>query len=128
MYLASYNSVEHSSITATNITDKKLGASYRATNTPGYIYTINGAQSTVSSDDYWTGNETVDYTGYNSMYCGNGRAKGSYYWWLASPSAHGADRVCDVNGGNARLNSLADDTDGVCPLVSLKSGIQLTVK
>ena len=49
MYVASYNQVSH---TTGNYT---LGATYRAINAPGYIYTLNGKQSTISNDDYWTG-------------------------------------------------------------------------
>ena len=40
MYVASYNQVSHTT------GNYKLGATYRATNVPGYIYTLNGKQST----------------------------------------------------------------------------------
>ena len=98
-----------------------LGATYRATSAPGYIYTLNGAQSTISNDDYWTGNNSLNYTRYNSMYCGqNGNKTG--FWWLASPSASYSRHVCGVNGGNADLNYNGSYTSsGVSPLVSLKS-------
>ena len=56
MYVASYNQVSH---TLGNYT---LGALYRATNYPGYIYTIGGTQSTISNNDYYTGNDTLDYS------------------------------------------------------------------
>ena len=81
MYVASYNDVPH-----TQGGNYTLGATYRATSYPGYIYTLNGAQSTISNSDYYTGTDSLDYKGYNSMYAGeNGRKTG--YWWLASPSS-----------------------------------------
>ena len=63
MYVASYNQVSHTT------GNYKLGATYRATSYPGDIYTLNGKQSNISNSDYWTGDNTLDYTGYNSMYC-----------------------------------------------------------
>ena len=107
------------------------GVNYSASSCPGYIYTLNGARSTISNDDYYTGNNTIDYTNYNSMYCGYNKAKGSYYWWLASPSAGDSDYVCDVGGYGACLNYYDGSDDGpygVCPLVSLPSNIQLNIK
>ena len=97
MYVASYNQVSHTT------GNYKLGATYRATSYPGYIYTLNGKQSTISNNDYYTGNNTLDYTGYNSMYCGKNGSTGSYYWWLASPSANNSSSVCGVGGYNAHL-------------------------
>ena len=97
MYVASYNQVSHTT------GNYKLGATYRATSYPGYIYTLNGKQSTISNNDYWTGNNTLDYTGYNSMYCGRNGSTGNYWWWLASPSASNSNYVCFVNGGSAGL-------------------------
>ncbi len=78
MYVASYNQVSHTT------GNYKLGATCSTTKYPGYIYTLNGKQSTISNNDYYTGNNTLDYTGYNSMYCGKNGSTGSYYWWLAS--------------------------------------------
>ena len=52
---------------------------------PGYIYKVKGAEQ---NNGYWTNNDTVDYTGYHSMYCGKDENKGDYWWWLASPSAY----------------------------------------
>ena len=123
MYVASYNQVSHTT------GNYKLGATYRATDYPGYIYTLNGKQSNISNSDYWTGNNTLDYAGYNSMYCGKNGSTGSYWWWLASPSAYGSNYVCRVGGGNAALNG--NDYSyayGVCPLVSLKSSFQLEIE
>ena len=39
--------------------------------------------------------DTLDYTGYNSMYCGKNGSTGSYNWWLASPSANSSSYVYD---------------------------------
>ena len=123
MYVASYNQVSHTT------GNYKLGATYRETSVPGYIYTLNGKQSTISNSDYWTGTDSLDYTGYNSMYCGKNGSKGSYYWWLASPSADYSGRVCLVNGGSAFLDGdNYSNTLGVCPLVSLKSSFQLEIE
>ena len=118
MYVKSYNQA-YNGITDSNV--YTLGATYRATSAPGYIYTLNGAQSTISNDDYWTGNDSLNYTRYKSMYCGtNGNNTG--YWWLASPSADRSDRVCYVNGSNANLSRDGYYFGhGVSPLVSLKS-------
>ena len=43
MYVKSYNQA-YNGITDSNV--YTLGATYRATSAPGYIYTLNGAQST----------------------------------------------------------------------------------
>ena len=119
MYVASYNQVSHTT------GNYKLGATYRETSAPGYIYTLNGKQSTISRNDYYTGDNTLDYTGYNSMYCGrNGSIGSGNYWWLASPSAVNSGHVCLVPGNNAYLtNTYFSNTLGVCPLVALKPGV-----
>ena len=120
MYIASYNDVPH-----TQVGNYTLGATYRATNVHGYIYTLNGAQSTISNRDYYTGTDSIDYKGYNSMYAGkNGRKTGA--WWLASPSSYLSNRVCNVN---EYLNDGDySNTYGVGPLVSLRSGIPVQVE
>ena len=120
MYVASYNQVSHS------IGNYTLGATYgAATSYPGYIYTVNGTQQ---NSGRYTNSNTLDYTGYNSMYCGKNGSKGDYYWWLASPSASDSSRVCGVYGNNASLGTITyGDAYGVCPLVSLKSGIKLII-
>ena len=120
MYVASYNQVSHS------IGNYTLGATYgAATSYPGYIYTVNGTQQ---NSGRYTNSNTLDYTGYNSMYCGKNGSKGDYYWWLASPSAYYSNYVCFVYGSNASLyNNNFSYASGVCPLVSLKSGIKLII-
>ena len=119
MYVKSYNQA-YNGITDSNV--YTLGATYRATSEPGYIYTLNGAQSTISNNDYSTGVDSLNYTRYNSMYCGqNGKRTGS--WWLASPSAFDSNYVCDVYGNSANLAHyyFSNTMLGVSPLVSLKS-------
>ena len=119
MYVKSYNEAYKGKIN--DITKYPIGATYRATSVPGYIYTLNGAQSTISNSDYWTGNDSLDYTKYDSMYCGRTGSK-TGDWWLASPSASGSSNVCYVGGYNARLDGTSYSTRyGVSPLVSLKS-------
>ncbi len=123
MYVSSYNQVSHTT------GNYKLEATYRATSYPGYIYTLNGKQSTISGSDYWTGTDSLDYTGYNSMYCGRNGSKGDYWWWLASPSSvDDSGGVCGVDGGGAGLNcDYYSLTLGVCPLVSLKSDFEIEI-
>ena len=123
MYVASYNQVSHTT------GNYKLGATYRATSYPGYIYTLNGKQSNISNSDDWIGNNTLDYTGYNSMYCGKNGSKGDYWWWLASPSANASYAVCYMDGDGAGLSGdTYVSTRGICPLVSLKSSFQLEIE
>ena len=122
MYVASYNQVSHTT------GNYKLGATYRATDYPGYIYTLNGKQSNISNSDYSTGTDSLDYKGYNSMYAGQNGTK-SGYWWLASPSSGNSTYVCLVNGDYALLNASSYNlTNGAGPLVSLKSGIQVEIE
>ena len=120
MYVASYNQVSHTT------GNDKLGATYRATNVPGYIYTLDGKQPTGYNGDYSTNVDTLDYIGYNSMYCGKTE---NCYRWLASPSAYDYEYVCLAGGGSA---SLGIDhyglTYGICPLISLKPDFQLEIE
>ena len=71
MYVASYNQVSHTT------GNYKLGATYRATSYPGYMYTVNG---TLQNGGCLTDNNTLDYTRYNSMYCGKNGSKEGYWW------------------------------------------------
>ena len=113
MYVASYNDVPHST------ENYKLGAKYGALNTPGYTYTLNGTQSTISNDDYSTGADSFDSIGYNGMY--------GKYWWLTSPSSRGTNFVCYVSYSYLTYNHYANQ-DGVGPLVALKPGIPVEVE
>ena len=121
MYIASYNDVKHDTGTAKG----GLSAEYSTKDAPGYIYKVNGE---LQNSGWSTNNNTLDYKGYNSMYAGkNGSRTG--YWWLASPSSIGSDRVCRVSVTYAYLyGSSYGDTYGVGSLVSLKSGIQVQVE
>lgn len=124
MYIDSYNQVPHTE--AGNYT---LGATYRETNSPGYIYTLNGTQSTISNDDYWTGNNTIDYKGYGSMYAVNNGDNNNSFYWLTSPSAYNTERICHVDGNNLRLDyDFYYDSNGICPLVSLKPAIRIEIE
>ena len=118
MYVKSYNQA-YNGITDSNV--YTLGATYIATSAPGYIYTLNGAQSTISNNDYSTGKDSLNYTRYKSMYCGeNGHKTGN--WWLASPLASSSGYVCYVIGDSASLSYASYFVSrGVSPLVSLKS-------
>ena len=89
---------------------KQITCEYRATSVPGYIYKVNGNQSTVSNDDYWTGNNTIygddiygaanknGHTSPDNKFYNNSR------WWLASPSSSDSNYVCYVNGRRSHLN------------------------
>ena len=124
MYVKSYNQVSHNQ--EGNYT---LGATYRDTSAPGYIYTLNGAQSTISNSDYSTGTDSLDYKGYNSMYAGQNGSK-SGWWWLTSPSSYTSNYVCIVDGSLATLDTsnYYYNAGGAGPLVSLKSGIQVEIE
>ena len=119
MYVKSYNQAYEGML---NSNIYPLGTIYRDTNVPGYIYTLNGAQSTISNKDYMTGAYSIDYIEYNSMYCGqNGSNVGK--WWLASPSGYVHDNVCIVNGKNPGLHASVFNAVGqsASPIVSLRS-------
>ena len=116
MYVASYNQVSHTT------GNYKLGATYSTADAPGYIYKVNNV---AQNSGWYTNSNTLDYTGYNSMYCG----KGDYWWWLASPSAIDPYNVCGVSGDYAALYLYVNSRAvGVCPLVSLKSSFQLEIE
>ncbi|MCI8273748.1 MAG: hypothetical protein HFJ55_06685, partial [Clostridia bacterium] len=126
MYCDSYNSVLHPGVTSYT-----LGAEYRATAVPGYIYTINGGSTSQAgaSNEYYTGTDSVDYKNYGSMYCGKDGTRGGYYWWLASPSSYNNNYACSVYGGSARLTyNYYNNTYGVSPLVSLRSGFKIQIE
>ena len=125
MYVKSYNQTHPDGYTNGSTKYGVLGATYRATYVPGYIYTLGGKQSTVSNDDYWTGEYTIDDSGFEEMYC-----KALTFVCLASPSAYidGDDvyGVCIVDGYYANLSSNGY-TFSLAPLVSLSSDVQLQI-
>ena len=117
MYVASYNDVAHNNVTA----KRGLSTEYSIKYVPGYIYKIDGKEQ---NDGYSTNVNTIDNTGYNSMY-----AKSDTNWWLASPSSSGSGIVCSVNGNYAYLYGIHyGDADGVGPLVSLPSTFTVEVE
>ena len=115
MYVASYNDVAHNNGTAKG----GVSTEYRATSYPGYIYKIDGAEQ---NNGYYTNSNTIDNTGYNSMY-----AKSGTYWWLASPSSGTSNFVCVVYYSTLNRNSY-NLADGLGPLVSLPSTFTVEVE
>ena len=92
---------------------------------PGYIYQVNGEKH---NSGWNTNPDTVDLSGYHGMYLANKTEKGGYYWWLASPSARTAVVVCYVYGSGSYLDvNHVGNASGVCPVVSLKSGVRLDI-
>ena len=86
--------------------DHKITCEYRATSVPGYIYQVNGIQSTLSNSDYWTGTNTIFGNDIYGAANKNGDSSNPFYsyWWLASPSSFNSHSVCDVGGNNSDLN------------------------
>jgi hypothetical protein len=123
MYVDSYNSVSHT------IGNNILRAKYRETDVPGYVYTVNESQGTISKEYYITESGILDYQDYGSMYCGMNGQMGSYYWWIASPSSYTTYIVCATGGNAATLScSHYSTAHGVCPLVSLKSDFKVQIE
>ncbi len=115
MYVKSYNQA-YQDVPNTYV----LGTSYNASTSPGYIYTLNGNQSPFSKSYFYTSGG-LDYTLYNSMYCGkNGTKIGN--WWLASPSSNSKVHHCNVLGDDSSLYSYGyNGVRGISPLISLQS-------
>ena len=85
---------------------------------PGYLYSSNNGSSYNSyySEAIQIGDSTV-----GGMYRNQNDSE-----WLASPLSGGYDDyVCNVNYGGYLDNDDWDDSRGVAPLVSLKSGVHL---
>ena len=121
MYVKSYNQTHPGGYTYNGTKYGELGATYRVTDYPGYIYTLGGNQSTVSNDDYYTEANTIDKSGFEQMYCNTSM-------WLASPSAYYDDAVCLVNGDSASLGYYGyNDAGSLAPLASLSSDVQLQI-
>ena len=128
MYVDSYNQVPH-----TEIGNYVLGAKYSSetegsTVYAGYRYTLNGSLSTISNIAHSTGDDTIDYIGYNSMYAGtNGTKTGS--WWLSSTASRAPDGVSCVYGGWAMLSGATYISSfGIEPVVSLKTGVSVEIE
>ena len=81
---------------------------YQETDTPGYIYKVNG---TAQNSGWYTNNETIVGNDiYGAAYTNNRSDNSTYpfsscYWWLASPSARNGDDVCNVSGIRSSLYS-----------------------
>ena len=105
-YAQSHNS-------ATNYAAKYYNQESGIANVNGYKYTTDG-----TNYEYYT---DVDAIANEAMY-----RNSSQYWLLASPSSYDAHGVCIVNGddGDVRSGSVGFSF-GVCPLISLKSGVSL---
>jgi len=91
-------------------TGHKITAVYSKDNVPGYIYKVNGEQSTVSNNDYYTGTNTIfgnDIYGAanNKENKTNNPFYNNSWWWLASPSSRNSYRVCDVGGNSSLLSN-----------------------
>ena len=80
---------------------KQITCEYQATNTPGYIYKVNG---TAQNSGWYTNTDTIFG---NDIYGaahknGNTSSSNPFYnnswWWLASPSSYGSGSVCYVYG------------------------------
>ena len=85
---------------------KQITCEYQATNTPGYIYKVNG---TAQNSGWYTNEDTIFG---NDIYGaahknGNTSSSNAFYnnswWWLASPSSNDSGSVCYVNGNNSNL-------------------------
>jgi hypothetical protein len=129
MFMKSYNQTHDKNADG----DEALSCVYQSTNVPGYVYKVYG---TTQHSGFWTNNNTVDYTDYNSMYCGrNGNKEmygSSYGYWLASPSAYYSRNVCYVDCYFAKTFSSDGWTDfdpgrSLAPLVSLKSDVEIEI-
>ena len=116
MYCDSYNSVNHSA------GNYKITCQYQTSKVPGYGYLVNG---TALNSGLYTNDNTLDATGYSTMYC----KSGSLGWWLASPPAQFDNGVCFVNGYGSFLSAYgASASYSICPIVSLSYITQLTIK
>ena len=85
----------------------KITCAYQETNTPGYIYKVNG---TAQNSGWYTNNKTI--VG-NDIYGaahknGNTSSSNAFYnnswWWLASPSSFSSNNVCFVYGYSSYLS------------------------
>ena len=77
-----------------------------------------GANGTYANSGYYTNSNTIE-AGPNNIFMTAGQ-----YWWLASPSSYGYFRVLYVRNDYAYVDyGYYYNTNGVCPVVSLKSGI-----
>ena len=87
---------------------KQITCEYQATNTPGYIYKVNG---TAQNSGWYTNTDTIFG---NDIYGaahknGNTSSSNAFYnnswWWLASPSSTSGSNVCRVSGIDSLLSN-----------------------
>ena len=120
MYAASYNDVQHPSLGENQ--EKTLKVGY---NTPSNV-----------NHGYDIDQNKLDYADYNNMYCGKDNTEKNYSWWLASPCAGYSSCTIDVRDCKVYnhyfpgkyIDSYTVSDNGICPIVSLKNGIDLTVE
>ena len=94
----------------------KITCAYQATDTPGYIYNVNG---TALNSGWNTKDKTIVGNDiYGAAYTNNRSDNSKYpfsscWWWLASPSSCDSIGVCSVSGDYSNLNaSRSYDYDG----------------
>ena len=99
-----------------NDPNKQITCEYQATNTPGYIYKVNG---TAQNSGWYTNTDTIFG---NDIYGaahknGNTSSSNPFYnnswWWLASPSSNISNYVCDVSGDSSSLDRNYSYSDGL---------------
>ena len=119
MYVVSYNDIEHKFGTC----KEGLSVEYSAKDVPGYIYKVNNE---LYNNGWTTATDTLDYKGFESMYVEKSDSKNG--WWIASPLSCRFNYVCYVNSTYSSLNcDIASKSFGICPLVSLKSGVSIEI-
>ena len=118
MYADSYNKTHNSNSLVYTCTP--TSGTHPSNSGSGYFVGANGTYS--NSGDY-TKSKTID-TSQNGIYMVSGQ-----YLWLASPSARDTHSLSYImsNGANLASNSL-EHTEGVRPLVSLKSDFQIKIE
>ena len=110
MYIKSYNEAFKNVKGA-----HTLGEEYSATDYPGYKYKLDNVEPSSCA----TIADSLNYTEYNSMYCGKNKLPGKS-WWLASPSSFVAHYVCFINGSALGAISYSM-SQPISPIICLKS-------
>ena len=94
----------------------KITCAYQETNTPGYIYKVNG---TAQNSGWYTNNKTIVGNDiYGAASTNNHSDNSTYpfsscYWWLASPSSSNSNYVCGVIGGNSYLSNVGSYSSAI---------------
>ena len=108
MYMKAFNVYKTGNKNATNLI-------YKIGNANGYSVGANGSYTWNGSNEYYTGNNSIE-PGPNNVFM----TSGGYYWWLASPSSYRNDLVLNVRGSSANVTyNIYSGTAGVCPVVPL---------